>query len=77
VLGAPSGQPTTLTVQVYDANGQPVAGAPVTVSGVGPAALTGLTDNLGQAAIAALPLTAATVVASVGGVDSNPVWLGP
>ena len=57
VLGAPSGQPTTLTVQVYDANGQPVAGAQVTVNGIGPATLTGLTDSLGQAAIPALPLT--------------------
>jgi acyl-homoserine lactone acylase PvdQ len=77
VMGAPIGQPTTLTVQVYDTNGQPVAEAQVTVNGIGPATLTELTDSLGQAAIPALPLTATLAVASVGGVDSNPVWFGP
>jgi hypothetical protein len=76
-LGAPSGQPTTLTVQAYDTNGQPVTGAQVTVAGIGLVTLTGLTDSLGQAAIPALPLTATTAVASVGGMSSNPVWLGP
>jgi hypothetical protein len=77
VLGALTGVPQVLTATVYDSAGQPVPNAPVSLSGVTLLPLNLVTDALGQAVFLVLPTGTPSAVASAGGVQSNPVPIGP
>jgi hypothetical protein len=66
-----------LTAVIYDANGNVVSGAPVSLTGVGALPLNGVTNALGKVVFLVSPLATGFARASTGGVSSNPVALGP
>lgn len=77
VLGVLAGVPATLTATVYDATGQPVPNAAVSLTGIGMLPLSFVTNTLGQAILLLVPADNLSSVASTGGVDSNPVFFEP
>jgi len=81
LLSQPLGATQVFSIQVYDANQEPLAGAEVQLTRTSAGdveTLTGLTDATGVAAIVALTVgESAEYVATVDGVQSNAVELAP
>ncbi len=77
ILGTVAGVPVLLTATVYDATGQPIPNAPVSLTGVGALPLSAVSNALGQAVFAVIPVGIPTAVATSGGIESNPAYLAP